>query len=95
MNRSKQLARAFVRGGIMRLYKQPTLRAAARKVKWLVPVTVRVRLFRLANQSWPAAAGPALSPEVPYGARWILLAIEGHSVQPNEQSKATANAPSP
>jgi hypothetical protein len=88
------MIRKLVRGVAKRMYRLPALRAAARRVRWIVPGSVRLRLFRLANQSSLASAAPAraIGPEVPHGARWILLALERKSAQPDEKRDAIENA---
>ena len=77
---ARHRTRLLLRGLVLRVYGQPYLRAAARKVKWFVPLSVRLRVFRLGNQSLPQFPVPAvtkeMAPEVTQGARWILLALE-------------------
>jgi hypothetical protein len=83
----RHIVRKLVRGVVIRMYRLPIFRATARRVKWLVPVSVRLRLFRLANPSSlaSAASARAIGPEVPHGARWILLALERKSAQLEER----------
>src|SRR5664280_1177166 len=90
----RQMLSRLVRGVAKRMYRLPAVRTAARNVKWLIPISVRLRLFGLANPSLLAPAPPprAIGPEVPHGARWILFALEKKSAQLDETRDAIENA---
>ena len=76
----RRVVRKIVQATVIRFYQGPYLRAAIRRTKWLVPLSLRIRIFRLANQSLRVLPEPVpeqvATSEIPQSAYWILLAME-------------------